>query len=197
MEQIDPAMHAPRIDIELPASPVDKPSSHKPRRPRPVDNCVMTQMPPTTTTPDIVLPDEPGVTTVEVTVKGTVVTEQRVFDPDSTAHFHTKMKRAPVWVASMVASNQRETRRFREELAHIKGAWPLLMKQRKGGTWSPEDKVQLKAMVRSASSVSPYLFIWAIPGSMMMLPILAWFLDRRRKKRAVERRLIKEQAGAD
>lgn len=157
----------------------------------------MTQRPPTTTTPDIVLPDEPGVTTVEVTVAVTVVTEQRVFDPDSTAHFQTKMKRAPVWVASMVASNHRETRRFREELAHIKGAWPLLMKQRKGGTWSREDKVQLKAMVRSASSVSPYLFIWAIPGSMMLLPILAWFLDRRRKKWAVERRRIKEQTGAD
>jgi hypothetical protein len=51
----------------------------------------------------------------------------------------------------------------------------------------PEEKVQLKAMVHSASSVSPYLFIWAILDSMVLLPFLARFLDRQRKKRAVER----------
>ena len=158
----------------------------------------MTQMPPATTTvPDIVLPDEPGVTVATVTavtvVEMTVVTEQQVFDPNSTAHFQAKMSRAPVWFVSIVASNHREKHRFREELAHIKGAWPLLMKQRKGDTWTPEDKIQLKAMVRSASSVSPYLFIWAIPGSMVLLPFLAWFLDRQRKKRAVERRRLKEE----
>ncbi len=158
----------------------------------------MTQMPPIATTPDIVLADEPGttVTTVDVTVvkvgEVTVVETQQVFDPDSTAHFQTKMSRAPVWFVSIVASNHRETHRFREELAHIKGAWPLLMKQRKGGTWTPEDKVQLKSAVRSASSVSPYLFIWAIPGSMVLLPFLAWFLDRQRKKRLVERRRSEE-----
>lgn len=152
----------------------------------------MTHMPPNATMPDIVLPEEPdeaGTTVTTVTVvEVTVIEEQQVFDPNSTAHFQTKMKRAPVWFVSIVASNHREKHRFREELAHIKGAWPLLMKQRKGGTWTPEEKVQLKTMVRSASSVSPYLFIWAIPGSMVLLPFLAWFLDRQRKKLAVERR---------
>ena len=44
-------------------------------------------------------------------------------------------------------------------------------------------KDELKAMVRSASSVSPYLFIWALPGSVVLLPFLAWFLDTRRKSR--------------
>jgi len=29
--------------------------------------------------------------------------------------------------------------------------------------------------------VSPYLFIWAIPGSVLLLPFLAWYLDTRRK----------------
>jgi hypothetical protein len=46
-----------------------------------------------------------------------------------------------------------------------------------------EDKQRLKGMVRSASSVSPYLFIWALPGSMLLLPFLAWFLDSRRKNK--------------
>ena len=105
------------------------------------------------------------------------------FDPSSTSHFQAKMSKAPQWFCSFLASNPRERRRFRDELAHMKGAWPLLMKQRNGGTWTPEDKVRLKAMVRSASSVSPYLFIWAVPGSMVLLPFLAWFLDRQRRSR--------------
>jgi hypothetical protein len=105
------------------------------------------------------------------------------FDPDSTKHFQVKMQRAPEWFCSFVAGNTREKRRLRDELATMKGAWPLLMKQRRGGTWTPEDKQQLKGMVRSASSVSPYLFIWALPGSMLLLPFLAWFLDARRKQK--------------
>ena len=105
------------------------------------------------------------------------------FDPQTTTHFQQKMKRAPVWFCSFLAGNQREQRRFRDELASMKGAWPLLMKQRRGGTWTPEDKAQLKGMVRSASSVSPYLFIWALPGSVLLLPFLAWYLDSRRKQR--------------
>ncbi|HEY8357168.1 MAG TPA: hypothetical protein VIL30_06865 [Ramlibacter sp.] len=105
------------------------------------------------------------------------------FDPDSTTHFQAKMKRAPAWFCSLLAGNQREQRRFRDELASMRGAWPLLMKQRRGGKWTTEEREQLKRMVRSASSVSPYLFIWAIPGSMVLLPFLAWFLDSRRKQR--------------
>lgn len=105
------------------------------------------------------------------------------FDPHSTAVFQARMKRAPEWFCSMLAGTSREKRRLGEELAHIKGAWPLLMKQRRGGTWTPEEKQRLGQMVRSASSVSPYLFIWALPGSMLLLPLLAWYLDTRRKRR--------------
>ena len=106
-----------------------------------------------------------------------------VFDPNNTRSYQVKMKRAPLWFCSFLAGNHREQRRFRDELASVKGAWPLLMKQRNGGRWTPEDRAQLKAMVRSASSVSPYLFIWAVPGSMVLLPFLAWYLDARRKAR--------------
>lgn len=111
--------------------------------------------------------------------------ESAAFDASATTQFQARMSRAPVWFCSFLASNHREKRRFRDELVQIKGAWPLLMKQRNGGgKWTAEDKIQLKSMVRSASSVSPYLFIWAIPGSMLLLPFLAWFLDRQRKNRA-------------
>ncbi len=105
------------------------------------------------------------------------------FDGNSTAMFQAKMKKAPVWFCSFLAGNSREKLRLRDELALMKGAWPLLMKQRNGGRWTAEEKAQLKAMIRSASSVSPYLFIWALPGSVVMLPFLAWYLDRQRKSR--------------
>lgn len=112
----------------------------------------------------------------------------QAFDANSTTHYQVKMTKAPVWFCSFMASNSREKRRLRDELLMMKGAWPLLMKQRNGGTWTPDEKTQLKGMVRSASSVSPYLFIWALPGSVILLPFLAWFLDKRRKSQ-----LAKEQ----
>lgn len=110
------------------------------------------------------------------------------FNAGETVRFQAKMPKAPVWFCSFLASNQRETRRFRDELTHIKGAWPLLMKERRGGKWTDEDKVRLQAMVRSASSVGPYLAIWAIPGSMALLPFLAWYLDRQRKRKGLVQR---------
>lgn len=106
------------------------------------------------------------------------------FDPDSTQTFRARMPAAPVWFSSMVAGNSREKSRLRVELALIRGAMPLLMKQRNGGTWTPEDRGQLRQMMRSLTSVSPYLLIWAVPGSMLILPFLAWHLDTRRKRRS-------------
>jgi hypothetical protein len=130
-------------------------------------------------------PDLPSSTvTKAATVKDAGNASKSGFDADSTLMFQAKMKKAPLWFCSFLAGNSREKRRLADEFAQIKGAMPLLMKQRNGGgKWTPEDKQQLKKMLRSASSVSPYLFIWAIPGSMLMLPFMAWYLDKRRKWR--------------
>ena len=106
------------------------------------------------------------------------------FEPDSTQTFQAKMPRAPVWVSSMVAGNSREKTRLHSELGQIKGALRLLMKQRNGGTWTPQERVELKQMLRSLSSVSPYLLVWAVPGSILILPFLAWHMDTRRKRRS-------------
>ena len=130
-----------------------------------------------------VIPSKPG----EARPAGSALQGGEKFDGNSTAMFQAKMKRAPVWFCSFLAGNSREKLRLRDELALMKGAWPLLMKQRNGGKWTPEEKSQLKAMIRSASSVSPYLFIWALPGSVVMLPFLAWYLDRQRKSRLRKR----------
>lgn len=131
--------------------------------------------------PETVTPDDSARAPVTATPEDAAAAA--VSNSSSTRYFQIRLNKAPVWFCSLMASNQREKRRFRDELVHIKGAWPLLMKQRNGGTWTPEDKFQLKAMVHSASSVSPYLFIWAIPGSMLLLPFLAWYLDRKRRNR--------------
>ncbi len=107
------------------------------------------------------------------------------FDGMRTQAFEAKMNhRAPVWFASMLAGTQREKLRIRGELGNLKGAIPLLMKQRNGGKWTPAERQALLGMVRSMSSVSPYLLVWVVPGSMLILPFLAWHLDVRRKHRA-------------
>ena len=105
-------------------------------------------------------------------------------DADLALQRQAKRSKAPEWFSAMVASNSREKRRFASELVHMRGAWPLLMKQRNGGKWTAEEKTKLKMMVRAASNVSPYLFIWAVPGSMLLLPFLAWFLDKQRRKKS-------------
>ncbi|MDB5750229.1 MAG: hypothetical protein JWP65_650 [Ramlibacter sp.] len=105
------------------------------------------------------------------------------FAPNCAHSYQPKLTRAPLWFCSLLASTQREQLRFRDELAAMRGAWPLLMR-RNGGQWTLEDKDQLKRMVRSVSSVSPYLLIWAVPGSVLLLPFLAWFLDSRRRRKS-------------
>lgn len=87
------------------------------------------------------------------------------------------------WLSDFRASQLRERTRLREELGKIKGALPLLMKPRNGERWSAHDKAELQRILRSASSVSPYLLALALPGSVLMLPLLAWHLDVRRQNR--------------
>ena len=105
------------------------------------------------------------------------------FDPQTTQHFQARMPSAPVWFSSMVAGNSREKTRLRAEIEQIKGAVQLLMKQRNGGRWTAEDRQEIKNILRSLSTVSPYLLIWVLPGSLLILPFLAWHLDTRRKRR--------------
>ncbi len=77
----------------------------------------------------------------------------------------------------------RERDRIRAEIQSVQGLLPLLMKQRNGGTWTPEDYAQLRAHLRSLTSLSPYLVALLAPGSVFWFPLLAWWLDRRRSKR--------------
>lgn len=111
--------------------------------------------------------------------------DQTAFDPDKTISYQSqsRLRRAPRWVHSFLASNSREKNRLRHELGKIKGAIPLLMKPRNGTRWTAQDRIELQKMLRAASTVYPYLIIWALPGSLVLLPFLAWHLDARRKNR--------------
>ena len=111
------------------------------------------------------------------------------FHPDSTQAFQRRMERAPEWFCSFLAGNSREKSRLRREIATMKGSVVWLVQQRRQGTWSAQERAHLRDVMRSASSVSPYLFIWVIPGSMLLLPFMAWFLDKQRKRR--ERKLLR------
>ena len=72
--------------------------------------------------------------------------------------------KTPQWVGAMMQGTLREKMRIRAELSKLKGALPLLMKQRNGGRWTAQERRELQGLLRSASSVSPYLFVWVLIG---------------------------------
>jgi len=86
-------------------------------------------------------------------------------------------------ISRLVASQKRQVREFVVDLVRMRGLMPLLMKHRNGGTWTPEEKSQLLTQLRVLSRVSPYLLFLLLPGSALLLPGYAWWLDRRRKPR--------------
>lgn len=88
-------------------------------------------------------------------------------------------------VSRMMASQKRYSRAFVADMLSIRGLMPLLMKHRNGGTWSPQEKVELLSQLRTLSRVSPYLLLLLLPGSALLLPVYAWWLDQRRTRRSL------------
>lgn len=80
----------------------------------------------------------------------------------------------------VLAAQQRERVRIASHLGTIRGLMPLLMKRRNGMRWSAEERNDLYGQLRALSHLSPYLVVLALPGSFLLLPALAWWLDRRR-----------------
>ena len=90
--------------------------------------------------------------------------------------------RAPAPVARAFELAERERKALLAEMVQVKGLMPLLMKPRNKMEWSREDKDELKAHLRRLSHLSPYLVVIVMPGGFAMLPVLAWWLDRRRQR---------------
>lgn len=92
----------------------------------------------------------------------------------------------PPPLKALRAIAQREQASLREEVLQIKGLMPLLMKHRNLGAWTEQERAELVVQMRRLSAVSPYLVVLFMPGGFLVLPALAWWLDRRRhRSRAV------------
>jgi len=83
----------------------------------------------------------------------------------------------------MLSSQRRETRRVLSELMAARGLMPLLMKGRNGGQWTPAEREEILGHLRRMANLSPYLIALLMPGSVFLLPVYAWWLDRRRLNR--------------
>jgi len=78
---------------------------------------------------------------------------------------------------------ERERKFLGEELARTQKIMPLLMKTRNGRRWTLEDKRELVEHLRRLSGMGPYVAVLLLPGGLALLPLLAWWLDRRRARR--------------
>jgi hypothetical protein len=85
------------------------------------------------------------------------------------------------------AYSTRERVHLQREILQVRGLMPLLMKPRNGQRWTAEDKAELAKHLKRLSNLSPYLVLVVMPGGFFMLPVLAWWLDRRRNRAAARR----------
>ena len=86
-------------------------------------------------------------------------------------------------IRRLLAFAERERRMVLDELAKIRGLMPLLMKRRNRAEWSKEDLVELRMQLKRLRTLSPYLAALVLPGGLAALPLMAWWLDRRRSRR--------------
>lgn len=81
---------------------------------------------------------------------------------------------------------EREKSRIRGEIAQVPGLMALLMKPRNGQKWTPAERAELRAQLRRLSRLGLYLATAALPGTSLTLPLLAWWLDQRRRRREAD-----------
>ena len=77
---------------------------------------------------------------------------------------------------------ERERKFLLSEMTQVSGLMPILMRRRNRQQWTPEELAEIRAHLRRISQLSPYLVIIVMPGGFAVLPVLAWWLDRRRTR---------------
>ena len=83
----------------------------------------------------------------------------------------------------VLAAQDRERQQLLAQMVRVRGLLPLLMKPRNGQRWTLAERDALQVQMRALAHISPYLLVLLLPGSFVVLPVLAWWLDRRRRKR--------------
>lgn len=95
----------------------------------------------------------------------------------------------------LIAAQRRQIRVVVAELVQMRGVMPLLMKNRNGGSWTREERDELLRQLRALSRLSPVLLLLLLPGSALLLPLYAWWLDRRRQARGANQGLPPDSLG--
>lgn len=101
----------------------------------------------------------------------------------------------PVWRlgSRLLTFQNREREHLLKEMAQMRGLLRLLMKQRNGYRWTKDDRQQIREQLRSLAKLSPYVALFLMPGGLLLLPIMAWWLDRRRLKRIAEAQRLRDE----
>ena len=73
--------------------------------------------------------------------------------------------------------------RMHGRLCGVESLVAVLMKRRNGKPWTREEKAFLRAELRTLARWVPALLLFLLPGSVVLLPIYAWLLDRRKGER--------------
>jgi hypothetical protein len=124
---------------------------------------------------------EPGQedTTVEGKMQTEIALRQEVGPGQS-------FRRTLKWMRDI---HERTKARLRNEILHVPGLMALLMKPRNGMSWSRKDRRELRERLLGIGRLSLYLAVLTIPGTTLTLPLLAWWIDRRRFPRRPPRAL--------
>ena len=77
----------------------------------------------------------------------------------------------------------REKRHLLSEFVQVRGLMPLLMKPRNKQQWTPQDRRELILHLKRLSRISAYVAVLVMPGGFALMPVIAWWLDRRRGQR--------------
>ena len=93
--------------------------------------------------------------------------------------------RTPAAVRRALELAERERKFLIGEMVQGKNLMPILMRRRNKQQWSNEELAEIRAHLRRLSKLSPYLVVIVMPGGFAMLPVLAWWLDRRRVRRGI------------
>lgn len=98
------------------------------------------------------------------------------------------------WGKMLLNIQNRERTQLLEEMTQMRELMPLLMKQRNGYQWTNDDRQHIREHLRNLVKISPYIILFVAPGGLFLLPIMAWWLDRRRLKRNADAQRALDEA---
>ncbi len=88
--------------------------------------------------------------------------------------------------ALLQAHLKKNTALLLNEAKRADGFMRLLMKHRNTGDgWTDEERVQLKSYLRRLAAYVPVLLVFLLPFGMLLVPVLAEVMDRRKMPREV------------